>query len=136
MRRGEYACAVIVSNGKILLGLRAQHRKSYAGCWDVIGGQMNAGETALDALHRELGEEVGIAPVEPVFLTQLMDRSLDALTPPIYHFFRVSDWTGGVPHMRNSEHTELSWFTVDKLRKLPKLALPDYVPVFEQALVR
>ncbi len=58
----DYACAILLRDGLILLGKRSPHRKAYPNCWDVIGGRVEQGETIDAALHRELGEEIGIAP--------------------------------------------------------------------------
>jgi NUDIX domain len=48
-----YACGIPIRNGKLLLGRRADHRKLYPRCWDVIGGKVEAGETIEMALIRE-----------------------------------------------------------------------------------
>lgn len=51
--------AVIVEqDGKILLGLRATEPAK--GLWDILGGFIDAGETAEDAVHREILEETGL----------------------------------------------------------------------------
>jgi ADP-ribose pyrophosphatase YjhB (NUDIX family) len=45
--------ALVVSDGLVLLGLRAPN-KSYPNCWDIFGGCVEAGESLDDALRREL----------------------------------------------------------------------------------
>jgi 8-oxo-dGTP pyrophosphatase MutT (NUDIX family) len=60
-----YACGIPIRNGKLLLGRRADHRKLYPRCWDVIGGKVEAGETIEMALIRELREELGVTPTRP-----------------------------------------------------------------------
>ena len=67
----HYACAILKREGKILLGQRAPHRKAYPLFWDVIGGRVEDGETLEDALHRELGEEIGIVPTSYVSLASV-----------------------------------------------------------------
>lgn len=54
------AAGVPVRDGRLLLGLRAAHKKAFPGCWDVIGGHVEAGETPEAAMRRELLEEIGI----------------------------------------------------------------------------
>ncbi len=54
--------AFIVSDGRVLLGLRAHDRDFYPGVWDVFGGHVEVGESKEAALRRELDEELGIAP--------------------------------------------------------------------------
>jgi ADP-ribose pyrophosphatase YjhB (NUDIX family) len=52
------AGAAIVRDGRVLLTVRG--RDPYAGKIDVPGGFLNSGETALEGLHREIDEELGV----------------------------------------------------------------------------
>jgi 8-oxo-dGTP diphosphatase len=59
----EVAAAVLEkSDGTFLLAQRPSG-KPWAGYWEFPGGKIEAGETAHDALVRELKEELGIAVV-------------------------------------------------------------------------
>lgn len=127
----EYACAILERDGHILLGKRAAHRKAYAGCWDVIGGYIEDGETLDAALIRELGEEVGIVPTSYTLLCSLVDNGPQARGEAVYHIHVVSAWTGGEPEMVNDEHTDLLWFQIKDACALPDLALTEYVGVFQ-----
>ncbi|MBA2651302.1 MAG: NUDIX domain-containing protein [Tatlockia sp.] len=49
------ARALVIQEGKVLL---IKHR--YTSGWYTIGGAVEAGETPIEAVQRELGEEVGI----------------------------------------------------------------------------
>jgi 8-oxo-dGTP pyrophosphatase MutT (NUDIX family) len=128
----HYACAILVEDGRILLGLRAPHRRAYAGKWDVIGGLVEPGETVEQALGRELGEEIGVAPVTALPLGEVIDASPEARGIATYHMFAVTAWSGGPPAMCNNEHSALTWFGVEEACALPELALEEYRAVFRR----
>ena len=86
------AAAVIVrADGRVLLAQRPPG-KAYAGYWEFPGGKLEPGETAREALVRELHEELGITVrgASP-WLVQEFEY-------PHAHveldFFRVAEWDG------------------------------------------
>jgi mutator protein MutT len=124
----EVVGAVIRDRGQILLGLRASHRRSCASCWDVIGGHVNKGETLLDALTRELAEEIGILSECPrAFRTLILDDVVDGRM--LLHLFLIEHWVG-TPTLANGEHTELCWFRPKHAAALPNLAAVEYRSIF------
>ena len=128
----HYACAILLRNGKILLGKRASHRRAYPNCWDVIGGKVEDGEAVDIALSRELSEELGITPVDYVSIGSVEDNNPHARGLSTYHLFVVRGWTGGDPTARDDEHSKLEWFDIDAACALPDLALAEYRVVFRQ----
>lgn len=134
VRDAHYACALIIRDGKVLLGRRAHFRASYPNCWDFIGGKIEDGETPEQALERELGEEIAISPSSISYFDKIEDRNSDAVEPPTYHFFRVHDWDGGEPRINNHEHSHLEWFSLQQACDLSNLALSEYRPLLEAAL--
>jgi mutator protein MutT len=126
----HYACAILLEDGRILLGKRAPHRRSYANRWDVIGGKVEEGETVGEALIRELAEEIGIVPTAYESLGQIVDRNPEARGDSTYRMFVVTSWTGGPPIIQDNEHSTLEWFAGEKACALPDLALPEYKALF------
>jgi 8-oxo-dGTP diphosphatase len=122
----QCACAIFVRDGRILLGKRSPHVSSCPGCWDVIGGHVEASETVEQALIREAEEEIGLTPTRFVPAGRMYRKA-------VYHFFLVSDWRGGEPALLGDEHTELGWFTLEEASALHPLALPEY-PAFFRSL--
>ena len=86
------AAAVIVRpDGSVLLAQRPPG-KPYAGYWEFPGGKLEPGESAPQALARELAEELGLTVTRAApWLTQ------EFVYPHAHvelNFFRVFGWTG------------------------------------------
>ena len=64
LKKGEYYLSVeallINSLGNILISKRAETKPLYPGYWEINGGGCQSGETSLDAIVREIKEELGI----------------------------------------------------------------------------
>ncbi|KAF1022364.1 MAG: CTP pyrophosphohydrolase [Paracidovorax wautersii] len=116
----EVAVGVLVKpDGAFLLTSRPEG-KVYAGYWEFPGGKFEAGETAVQALGRELEEEIGIriAGAEP-WRTEVVDypHALVRL-----HFCKVTRWAGQL-QMREGQSYRWQQLPVDVHPVLPG-ALP------------
>jgi 8-oxo-dGTP diphosphatase len=126
------AGALLVRGSEILLVRRSDDRAFYPGVWDVVGGHSEAGEKPAETLARELVEELGIEPLLFEHIDVLDEPRPDKYGDARYHIFVVTAWSG-VPRLRNAEHSELRWLTLDEALTLP-LAHPDYVRLFPAVL--
>lgn len=99
-------------SGQILLSQRPAH-KHQGGRWEFPGGKVEAGESASQALARELEEELGlqVQASEP-FMT--VDHDYEALSVRLL-FRRVTGWAGE-PHGREGQ--PLGWFSLPQLTAL------------------
>jgi len=78
--------------------------KVYAGYWEFPGGKVEPGETAHEALIRELQEELGVT-VDRAWPWLCREFSYPHATVRL-RFFRVSSWQG---EMAAVEHSALVW---------------------------
>ena len=126
----DCACAILVRDGRILLGKRAPHRAAYPNRWDLIGGKCEPGESVEAALIRETQEEIDVTPRTFQSVATLAEPEPDLRGARNHHVFLVTAWEGPGPRMLGDEHSEIRWVTVDEAVVLD-LALPAYRELFE-----
>lgn len=97
------AGAVIDADGRVLLGQRPAD-KAWAGWWELPGGKIERGETAMHALARELEEELGIEVTEATPWVNYIHAYTHATVR--LAFCRVTAWRG-TP--RGLENQALRW---------------------------
>lgn len=119
---------LLLKDSNILLARRSAARANYPGCWSFPGGHVEPGESREEALSRELGEEIGVSPVESRLVAAIRDPDT-ASDPATYYLFAVTRWEGS-PIIRDDEHSELRWFALAEAGRLTSLALPEYRAVF------
>lgn len=65
LKEGQYMLYVLAliedQSGRLLVTQRSLEKHWGAGWWEIPGGGVRAGETTLDALRREVPEEVGLS---------------------------------------------------------------------------
>lgn len=100
----EVAVGILIRpDGDFLMTTRPAG-KAYAGYWEFPGGKLEANESVVDALRRELIEEIGVTIEDAqVWRSSVIDypHALVRLT-----FCKVSAWTGQL-HMRESQ--QFAW---------------------------
>lgn len=70
------AVAVIVRDGRVLLSKRAEHVHQ-GSLWEFPGGKVESGETALEALSREIKEELGLDIISSQPLIKIVHHYAD-----------------------------------------------------------
>jgi 8-oxo-dGTP diphosphatase len=116
------AVAVLVRpDGTVLLGQRPQG-KPWAGWWEFPGGKIEAGESPIQGLQRELHEELGTEALE---VHPWLTRSFDYPEKTVkLHFFMVRRWSAE-PH--GKEGQSLVWQHPERVDVEP--LLPANAPV-------
>jgi 8-oxo-dGTP diphosphatase len=112
--------AAVVEGGRVLMAQRSGG--PYDGCWEFPGGKVEAGESDLSALVREIQEELAVSVEPQAFLGEVVLDGVVGGGHPGTSTLRV--WwvrlAGGVPEAR--EHAQLRWVGADELEELDLIA--------------
>lgn len=110
----EVAAAVIRDRrGQILLAQRLAG-KHLAGLWEFPGGKLEPGESAHEALARELNEELGIDIDNSESLLSLIHHYPEKSVR--LHIRTVASWRGKAT---GREGQAIDWFSLAQARELP-----------------
>ena len=99
-------------------------RRCDSGCWELPGGRVDVGETAVQAAVRETAEEAGLQVVVTGLVGVFTDpghviRSRVGEVRQQFALVFQGQAIGGVPHGDLHETTEAAWITVADLAHLP-----------------
>ena len=87
------AGALVDAHGRVLIAARPPG-KSFAGRWEFPGGKLDPGESAREALGRELREELGIEVLAAEPLLRVTHRYPGARVAVRIDCWRVTAWRG------------------------------------------
>jgi 8-oxo-dGTP diphosphatase len=96
-------------SGRVLISQRPEGKHA-AGFWEFPGGKIHSGESPLQALCRELAEEIGIVVSAAMPLMSFRHDYPERVVE--LHVFEVSRYAGE-PH--GLEGQALRWVSVDEL---------------------
>ena len=123
--------ALLVRDGRILLGRRRDDCDWLAGAWDVFGGHVEAGESGEQAIARELAEELGVVvDARDLFYLNCMEGT--APEPWRLRLYLVLRW-GGRPALL-AEHAELRWCSLEEAQLRLRDAHPEFAAVLALAV--
>lgn len=105
---------IISSDGKYLL-----HRKKGDSFWNLIGGRASLGESSIDAVKREIQEELGCDCVidAPVHISENFFRFRDTDFHEILLIFRGT-LKEPVQKEKLEEDIEVKWFSGAELKQI------------------
>jgi len=120
----DVAVGVILRpDGQVLLGDRPVG-KPWSGWWELPGGKLEPGETVLEALKRELQEELGITVTRATpWVTYV---HVYPTTTVRLHFCRVTNWQSEPQPL---EEQQLKWVRPEQALQLPDLLPATYPPL-------
>jgi 8-oxo-dGTP diphosphatase len=105
--------------GRIFVQRRGANRRLFPGCWDVVGGHVEAGESLREALAREILEETGWAldRVEAQ-LGPFRWRSTDGTAYVEVDYVARVHGNLAIPKLEEGKHDRYAWVTLDDLELL------------------
>lgn len=113
-REGVVGCLVVDPAGRVFAQKRSADRKTFPGCWDLVGGHVEDGETPYEALVRELVEETGWELDRVLGLRKVVDWEVPSPTGPrrkrefVLAVTIRSGWDS--PRLEAGKVTEGRWF--------------------------
>lgn len=111
----EVVVAALVRESRVLLVHRSPNRRACPDVWDLPGGHIETGESELEALAREMREELGvqIAGGSAILLCRLdIGRGVESVRLSAW---LVGAWQGTPSNVAHDEHDEIRWFPTEEL---------------------
>jgi len=110
--------------GEFLICRMPADRGVFPGLWGLPGGGIEPGETMLDALHREVREELGLAVVRahPLFFKEgrYTKRYPDGSMREVHMIFLLFECrVDGTEVSLNEEFEEYTWIAPEELGRFP-----------------
>lgn len=111
-----------------LLAARRTEPPALAGGWELPGGKVDPGEELLEALHREIREELGVRITVGALVEGPLDRGRWPLGAGYVMTVHLAEVAEGVP-APVEDHDELRWLSNDTLYAVPWL--PADLPIID-----
>ena len=118
----EASVGIIFNESFQLLMAERPQSKTWSGWWEFPGGKIEKGETPLEALKRELKEEIGISVIdaEKWIVRKYAYEGYEVTL----HFYKVTQWSGNI---EAKEEQKISWVLPDNNVVSPILPANDLI---------
>ena len=114
----EIVTAGLVRAGRVLLVHRSPNRHAYPDVWDLPGGHIEAGETELAALAREMHEELGVQITTGSAIHLCRLEAGHGEQSVRFSAWLVGEWEGTPTNVAPDEHDEIRWFRPEEVPPL------------------
>lgn len=113
----------LIRDGRVLLVHRRPNKRANPDAWDLPGGLVEPGESELEALARELHEELGVQVVAGAasHLCRLTAGPVDE--PALLSAWLVPAWRGTPANVAPEEHDDIGWFSLQDLPPAPHVVV-------------
>ena len=119
----ECVSFLLVDRGKVLLEKRSLSKETDPGAIAIPGGHIERGESRVQALIRELKEELDITPIAHQYLCSLYHPTGEL---QLIHYYVIHSWRGDI---RVLEADEVAWHPITSAPvglAADKVALSEY----------
>ncbi len=120
--------AIIQKEGTFLFIRRSDYIDTAAGYWCPVSGRVEENETQIEALEREVKEEVGLSVKALKKICEI---------PSHNNQFKLHFWTtaiiSGEASITSNEATDFRWVTLEQMKQLAPVFDED-VQVFEKLI--
>jgi mutator protein MutT len=103
LKVNECVSFMLIDNGNVLLEKRCKNKKTDAGATNIPGGHIEEGENQVQALLREVSEELTVTPTSYKYLCSLYHPTSEL---QLIHYYIVDDWEGEISAQ---EAEEVQW---------------------------
>lgn len=122
-RMDRVVVGALVRQGRVLLVHRRPDKRAHPDIWDLPGGLVEAGETDLEALARELHEELGVH-ITTDAVSHVGERIAGPVDEPaLLSAWLVPNWQGVPANLAPDEHDDIGWFCVQDLPPSPHVSV-------------
>ena len=118
--RRTVSCWIMNKKGEVLLQKRTSNKVRNPNKWAKTGGQVDSGETAEEAIYREVKEELGIEiPKKQIKVIDIHKRN-DKNKRFAYNFIFVVDYKIDDYLLQREEVAEVKYVTIEDIELVKK----------------
>ena len=106
---GVHECVsfILLNESQVLLEKRSESKETEPGLITIPGGHIEKGENQVQALFRELDEELNVVPIHYKYLCSLYHPTKEL---QLINYFVVSDWKGDI---KTQEADDVKWYSLN-----------------------
>ena len=109
-----------VPGPSIFVQRRSLNRKLFPGCWDIVGGHVEAGERLMDCLAREIFEETGWTLSHVDALSYSLDWEAEGEPRREFDFLVRVQGNLDAPTLEQEKHDGFAWIQASAVDTLVK----------------
>lgn len=124
-RRTVVGALITDGHGRIYVQKRSLTREVFPGCWDLVGGHLEEGESVTQALRREVMEETGWALRRVGPVVELLDWEAAGVKRREADFLVTVSGDPTSPRLEAGKHVAARWLEEHELPLLLEGRSPD-----------